>query len=183
MSWFDAAGLANIAKSALKEAQRTIDKALDITDEGINENSIPVDINSDDLYGTWVVSQPTKNEIKKGNGDIAQNSMWGSFTGSFFDHSKEYKKSVSLDGLDDSADLNSQHFNQSKLVVDSMGEFDENVGNKNKENEILVDDKRDRNIITTDNSAETSDVTTEVKGKVKRLNLHFLLQITCMISL
>lgn len=33
MSWFDAAGIANLAKTALKEAQKTIDKALDITEE------------------------------------------------------------------------------------------------------------------------------------------------------
>ncbi|CAB0004649.1 unnamed protein product [Nesidiocoris tenuis] len=33
MSWFDTAGFATLAKSALKEAQKTIDKALDIQDE------------------------------------------------------------------------------------------------------------------------------------------------------
>jgi hypothetical protein len=33
MSWFDTSGFANLAKSALKEAQKTIDKALDIKDE------------------------------------------------------------------------------------------------------------------------------------------------------
>lgn len=33
MSWFDPTGFATLAKSALKEAQKTIDKALDIQDE------------------------------------------------------------------------------------------------------------------------------------------------------
>ena len=33
MSWFDTAGFATLAKSALKEAQKTIDKALDIQEE------------------------------------------------------------------------------------------------------------------------------------------------------
>lgn len=33
MSWFDATGFANLAKTALKEAQKTIDKALDIQEE------------------------------------------------------------------------------------------------------------------------------------------------------
>lgn len=33
MSWFDATGFANLAKTALKEAQKTIDKALDIKEE------------------------------------------------------------------------------------------------------------------------------------------------------
>lgn len=33
MSWFDASNFANLAKNALKEAQKTIDKALDITED------------------------------------------------------------------------------------------------------------------------------------------------------
>lgn len=33
MSWFDTTGIANLAKNALKEAQKQIDKALDIKDE------------------------------------------------------------------------------------------------------------------------------------------------------
>ncbi|XP_066974181.1 TATA element modulatory factor-like isoform X1 [Macrobrachium rosenbergii] len=39
MSWFDTAGFTSLAKSALKEAQRTIDKALDIDEN--NENAEP----------------------------------------------------------------------------------------------------------------------------------------------
>lgn len=39
MSWFDAAGFTSLAKSALKEAQRTIDKALDIEEN--EENILP----------------------------------------------------------------------------------------------------------------------------------------------
>ncbi|KAL3274377.1 hypothetical protein HHI36_015775 [Cryptolaemus montrouzieri] len=122
MSWFDAAGLANIAKSALKEAQRTIDKALDIKDDGINQVSGPIDVN-DDFFGTWVENQP-QNLENKNKPDNVQNSIWGSFTGSFFDHSREYNKSVSLEGLDDSADINSQQFSQSKLVVEENEECD-----------------------------------------------------------
>ena len=37
MSWFDTTGFANLAKSALKEAQKTFDKALDLED--IDEKS------------------------------------------------------------------------------------------------------------------------------------------------
>lgn len=33
MSWFDTSNIVSLAKSTLKEAQKTIDKALDITDE------------------------------------------------------------------------------------------------------------------------------------------------------
>lgn len=39
MSWFDATGFANLAKTALKEAQKTIDKALDINEEDIENKS------------------------------------------------------------------------------------------------------------------------------------------------
>lgn len=39
MSWFDATGFANLAKSALKEAQKTIDKALDIKEEEVGAQS------------------------------------------------------------------------------------------------------------------------------------------------
>ncbi|XP_069973368.1 TATA element modulatory factor isoform X12 [Penaeus vannamei] len=39
MSWFDTAGFTSLAKSALKEAQRTIDKALDIEED--SENVVP----------------------------------------------------------------------------------------------------------------------------------------------
>lgn len=39
MSWFDATNFANLAKNALKEAQKTIDKALDITESEEEGNS------------------------------------------------------------------------------------------------------------------------------------------------
>lgn len=39
MSWFDTAGFTSLAKSALKEAQRTIDKALDLEED--SENVVP----------------------------------------------------------------------------------------------------------------------------------------------
>ncbi|CAL4145493.1 unnamed protein product [Meganyctiphanes norvegica] len=39
MSWFDVTGVTTFAKSALKEAQRTIDKALDIDEN--QENATP----------------------------------------------------------------------------------------------------------------------------------------------
>lgn len=40
MSWFDSAGLASFAKSALKEAQKQIDKALDIQEDERGQNAI-----------------------------------------------------------------------------------------------------------------------------------------------
>ncbi|EFA00297.1 TATA element modulatory factor [Tribolium castaneum] len=124
MSWFDASGFASIAKSALREAQRTIDKALDIKEDEVNvvPTNTPIDTNSDDFFGTWGISQ--SGHIKEGKKDEEgpkmaklQSSLWGSFTGSFFDASKEYPKTPSIDSLDDSVDIGSEHFSRSKLVV------------------------------------------------------------------
>ncbi|KAK9885127.1 hypothetical protein WA026_010640 [Henosepilachna vigintioctopunctata] len=153
MSWFDAAGFANIAKSALKEAQRTIDKALDIKDNNINEINNSVNINSDDFFGTLVAPTTGKAEQKLEN---VQSSIWGSFTGSFFDQSREYNKSVSVEGLDDSADINSQQFSQSKLVVENNDDsenvlgkneakcfIEEGVMSDSRENSLLIDDQRE----------------------------------------
>lgn len=41
MSWFDTTGIASLAKNALKEAQKTIDKALDINDDTANRAKGP----------------------------------------------------------------------------------------------------------------------------------------------
>lgn len=128
MSWFDTSGLANIAKSALKEAQRTIDKALDIKDEDLNHvpANTPIDTNSEDFFGSWGLVQSkeiqkqkseeivTKSPIKAAN----TTSLWGSFTGSFFDTpNKDLKSKDSVESLDDSVDLVLEPFSSSKLVV------------------------------------------------------------------
>jgi len=39
MSWFQSTNFAHLAKNALKEAQKTIDKALDISEEDVSSNS------------------------------------------------------------------------------------------------------------------------------------------------
>lgn len=130
MSWFDTSGLASIAKSALKEAQKTIDKALDIKDNEVTATptNTPIDTN-DDFFGTWGLTQSgnvtdptrtvesqeiiTKSPTKSSK---MTTSIWGSFTGSFFENSKELRND-SVDSLDDSFDLGGQQFKQSKLVV------------------------------------------------------------------
>lgn len=141
MSWFDTSGIASIAKSALKEAQRTIDKALDIKDDVGDTTTVPantpIDTNSDDFFGNWGISNTgtpnkeaseeviTKSSYKSIKGST---SIWGSFTGSFFD---PYEKSLvqkdskdSVDSLDDSADLGIEHFSGSKLVVQTSEDPD-----------------------------------------------------------
>ncbi|XP_050294856.1 TATA element modulatory factor isoform X2 [Anthonomus grandis grandis] len=156
MSWFDAGALANIAKSALKEAQKTIDKALDIKEdsENIAPTNTPIDTNPDDFFGTWGITQsghisdPKKDVF---NEDSKQGktgaSIWGSFTGSFFNDNATPKNthSHSIESLDDSIDLNSErNFSKSKLVVDhSEEEHLEDEGEKIEEKsvvtEVLVD--------------------------------------------
>lgn len=128
MSWFDAAGFANIAKSALKEAQKTIDRALDIKDEvNVVPLNTPVDPGLDDFFGTWglthsgnvkqtVNNSPSESSKEEKN----SSSLWGSFAGSFFDNSKEaerHEKLSSTSSLEDTVDGNVEHFSQSKLVV------------------------------------------------------------------
>lgn len=133
MSWFDAAGLANIAKSALKEAQKTIDKALDIREEDLVHVPANTPVDSDDFFNSWSVSAKSdhsvsgelvKEVITKSPGKSSQKmtgSLWGSFTGSFFDatlNTTKHPKSPTCDSLDDSADFDGEEgFSQSKLVV------------------------------------------------------------------
>lgn len=59
MSWFDAAGFTSLAKSALKEAQRTIDKALDIEENEENilpTSTLPVPAPAPPSKGTFEVA-------------------------------------------------------------------------------------------------------------------------------
>ncbi|XP_076680234.1 TATA element modulatory factor isoform X2 [Andrena cerasifolii] len=91
MSWFDATGFANLAKSALKEAQKTIDKALDIKEEdqklveGRTEDS-------SDFFKSWGLKSNEELENSHGKGEESKqettSGIWGSFTGSFFESPK-----------------------------------------------------------------------------------------------
>ncbi|XP_014477317.1 PREDICTED: TATA element modulatory factor isoform X2 [Dinoponera quadriceps] len=92
MSWFDATGFANLAKSALKEAQKTIDKALDIKDEEPKVIQARTD-ESSDFFASWGL----KNEERRADDaerernpakQQGSSSIWGSFTGSFFEAPK-----------------------------------------------------------------------------------------------
>lgn len=93
MSWFDASGFASLAKSALKEAQKTIDKALDIKDEEQKATQAP-SADMTDFFETWGLEEKESTEAKesteeKTNLPQQQNtSIWGSFTGSFFENPK-----------------------------------------------------------------------------------------------
>lgn len=110
MSWFDATGIASLAKTALKEAQKTIDKALDIKDD-VEHDGNASDLKSSSSTSSLSVQSAEKNSpdsSEKSDKDLkvmkqsisnpilssvatatAASNLWGSFTGSFFDASAE----------------------------------------------------------------------------------------------
>lgn len=81
MSWLNSTGLANLAKTALNEVQKQIDKALDIQEEE--------ELNQKKLSSSQT-EQKTINQIdsvKTSSSTPALNSsVWGSFSGSFFEN-------------------------------------------------------------------------------------------------
>lgn len=109
MSWFDATGIASLAKNALKEAQKTIDKALDIKEDEDDDG------NASDLKSSSSTSSLSVKSVEKYSPDSSEKSdslkvmkqsisnpilstvttatsasnLWGSFTGSFFDAANE----------------------------------------------------------------------------------------------
>ena len=70
-SWFDAKHISSFAKTALNEAQKTLDKALDIKED----------------EGRDVADEGAANAAPDSGSTaaIASSKLWGSFTGSFFD--------------------------------------------------------------------------------------------------
>ena len=75
MSWFDTAKLAKLASQAMKDAQMTLDSALDIKNEEVEENEDIADIKSPPQQ----VSAPvTVTEVP-----VASQPVWGAFSGSF----------------------------------------------------------------------------------------------------
>lgn len=92
MSWFDATGIASLAKTALKEAQKTIDKALDIKEDDekstAEHEATLVGSNQNETTIKKSMKQSISNPILSTVGSAAvANNIWGSFTGSFFDTS------------------------------------------------------------------------------------------------
>lgn len=82
MSWFnqfDASGFASLAKTALKEAQKTIDKALDIKDEDDGD-----DVPEESEDPKDVDDQDAQQKISK-----LGSSLWSSFTNTVFENPDE----------------------------------------------------------------------------------------------
>ncbi|CAK1544816.1 unnamed protein product [Leptosia nina] len=114
MNWFDTSGFTSLAKSALKEAQKTIDKALDIQDESEEEqegsssvqpakNSSPASgttpqKDKSDFFSSWGLTvsgeeskdSPIKQQpvVTESPSKANSQSVWGSFAGSFFEQPK-----------------------------------------------------------------------------------------------
>ncbi|CAB3382576.1 Hypothetical predicted protein [Cloeon dipterum] len=101
MSWFDTTGIASLAKNALKEAQRTIDKALDIKDDEVSSKpTTSTEDDTDGFFSSWGIKSPTSgttavHSTKSSVDSTVQeeptpssantSNIWGSFTGSFFE--------------------------------------------------------------------------------------------------
>lgn len=122
MNWFDTSGLTSLAKSALKEAQKTIDKALDIQDESGEElegESPPEDAveaspsNSDtpqkdnsDFFASWGLTVSAESEkdspvkeqpvVTESPSKSSSQSVWGSFAGSFFEQPKDEDSTIKI---------------------------------------------------------------------------------------
>lgn len=110
MSWFDTTGFASLAKTALKEAQKTIDKALDIKEDDDGGGGSASDLRSSSSTSSLSVKSAEKyspdsseksDSLKVMKQSIsnpilstvatatAASNLWGSFTGSFFDAAGE----------------------------------------------------------------------------------------------
>mgnify|MGYP007016985965 FL=1 len=147
MSWFDATGLANIAKTALKEAQKTIDKALDIRDEEeISDNVKPKLSNKGENSFEKKESKDKQEVIKYNDNEknvesLKANKMptsnWGSFSGSFFqiDNSKNSNdKSVLISTQPQKLSLLLSNENE-KVAPLATPETELTPGDKNSQND------------------------------------------------
>lgn len=118
MNWFDTSGLTSLAKTALKEAQKTIDKALDIQDESGEEEeaasaadskaiSSPGNTpqkDSSDFFASWgltVSAESAKDDpceeqlvVTESPSKSSSQSVWGSFAGSFFEQPKAGESAI-----------------------------------------------------------------------------------------
>jgi len=91
MSWFDTTNLANIgniASKAMKEAQNTLDKALDIEAE---ENRQTESKWSE--WGKQLINSDSQSSLTPTDPSKLSDSAWGSFTGSFFESAEKAENS------------------------------------------------------------------------------------------
>ncbi|CAF4927474.1 unnamed protein product [Pieris macdunnoughi] len=188
MNWFDTSGFTSLAKNALKEAQKTIDKALDIQDESDEEvNAAPSEqfakttfsqsANKDpsDFFSSWgltVSGEESKECATKEQPVVTASpskahpqSLWGSFAGSFFEHSEPHDgtivrppKAKSMNVISDKYDSQDDLFSKSQLVMSDGNEA------LIKRNEYKTDDRRKSSLtnalsfISSRNSSDSVEV-------------------------
>ncbi|XP_015510965.2 TATA element modulatory factor isoform X1 [Neodiprion lecontei] len=160
MSWFDASGIANLAKSALKEAQKTIDKALDIKEEEQKRIETPLrDENtagdSTDFFAEWGI-KTDNGQAEKSNEVTAickekstTSVIWGSFAGSFFENpSSSTDVRTTSTGINSDSVLSSQdsiledtHLNNTMTSIPS---FSYNQNTECQNDSALQHDSSDR---------------------------------------
>ncbi len=93
-SWFDAKQFTSLAKNALTEAQKTLDKALDIKEDGSSSSSEarakvpPLESANNDDDDNDDAASVASSASSAAAAAIANSKLWGSFTGSFFDASQ-----------------------------------------------------------------------------------------------
>lgn len=80
MSWFDTSKLANMANKAMKEAQKTLDTALDIKEEEGTEAGDKVTV-----WNSWKMIKSDSDSKLSEKSESSNASAWGSFSGSFFE--------------------------------------------------------------------------------------------------
>ncbi|XP_076757592.1 TATA element modulatory factor isoform X2 [Xylocopa sonorina] len=148
MSWFDATGFANLAKSALKEAQKTIDKALDIKDE----DQKPVENlteDTSDFFASWGLKSDVHPDVHhsektKESKQEAASSIWGSFTGSFFESPKFSDAERAISKATHSKSLQSTTMECGKKLVSSSSFSEDYKGSMSslwKESKVAEDFK------------------------------------------
>ncbi|XP_057324229.1 TATA element modulatory factor isoform X1 [Microplitis mediator] len=166
MSWFDASGFASLAKSALKEAQKTIDKALDIKEEEQHQQQqqkvteTPV-IDDSNFFATWGIKSESGNAQTATTSNFKQDSsIWGSFTGSFFEPPKiigdsKSKTSQSSGSLRDSSDqsLDTCSVTSSVSLPDKLAHIQNKISSSSQSVESTEDDS-DRIIRSRDKSSK-----------------------------
>ncbi|XP_008212995.1 TATA element modulatory factor isoform X2 [Nasonia vitripennis] len=161
MSWFDTSGFASLAKTALKEAQKTIDKALDIKDEDQKQPTAQLASSSSDFFDSWGVQGEEDNQDKESSTSQKQQStsIWGSFTGSFFENPKDDMTAIAVkraESYKDSAD-NIDKFQSSLVSSKSLPEsLSERTGSKNLLDSAIVQSTTDPDFTTITSSKSGS---------------------------
>ena len=80
MSWFDTTKIASMATKAMKEAQKTLDTALDIKEDETDNNP-----DQESLWAGWKMPKSDSESKLSEKSSNMSSSLWGSFSGSFIE--------------------------------------------------------------------------------------------------